>query len=448
MQKKRDCSLVEIKSKSAGLTVVTQYGRFLQGEKFARETFDLKQARLLRKAISQQAREERQRRRRLTRFVLDFARKHDVTVTPDLRVTGFRGSNDPASCKQGQAFLEKIVRDFQRNGMLTDEPIHRLKSGKKQSACASRNQVERLPEQSSAGSWPLVKESDQMAERPSAISTPVRLIATGSTLEIATDARELVGCGSSSDSDSETESDEPDFAGRASNQAPSPDVRHQARDNTEALFLEEIEALEARVRHWQTACEAAEKERHRAQALYRQAEAAFIARRREPTSELAGASARLARLLVNPHESITLSEALSLASVILADRIVVLSSAKDSAGKLDYVSKRGRRLLTLLLKLGTAYYDALVEKGDSVARKVFSPAEYSACESDAVKSGANRRSREFVYDGNAVCMEQHLRIGTSSDTSVTIRCYFAWIAQAGKIVIGHCGEHLPISSRI
>ena len=43
-------------------------------------------------------------------------------------------------------------------------------------------------------------------------------------------------------------------------------------------------------------------------------------------------------------------------------------------------------------------------------------------------------------------MEQHLKIGIAADTSRTLRCYFAWLADERKLVIGHCGEHLPVSS--
>ncbi len=44
-------------------------------------------------------------------------------------------------------------------------------------------------------------------------------------------------------------------------------------------------------------------------------------------------------------------------------------------------------------------------------------------------------------------MEQHLKIGVAADTSKTLRCYFAWLAEERRLVIGYCGEHLPVSGR-
>ena len=149
---------------------------------------------------------------------------------------------------------------------------------------------------------------------------------------------------------------------------------------------------------------------------------------------------------MNPNLSVTPVEALRTAAELFPNRIVVLPSAYESADKVDRNSKRGGRLLKLLLKLGTDYFDVLTEKGDAEARKVFSPSEYSACESDTVRTGGLGRLRDFVYDGAQIRMEQHLKIGIAANTSVTLRCYFAWIAQEKKFVIGYCGEHLPVAS--
>ena len=41
-------------------------------------------------------------------------------------------------------------------------------------------------------------------------------------------------------------------------------------------------------------------------------------------------------------------------------------------------------------------------------------------------------------------MWQHLKIGVKDSLSRTLRIHFFWDPGAGKVVIGHCGKHLPI----
>ena len=213
------------------------------------------------------------------------------------------------------------------------------------------------------------------------------------------------------------------------------------------LLWEEVESLEAQVRHWRSEYEDAQKELHEAHGARRRAEELLLAGKKEEGSSCTTETAlTLARLCVNPNMSVTPVEALRTVADLFPNRIVVLPSAYESADKVDRNFKRGGKLLKLLLKLGTDYFDVLTEKGDSAARKVFSPSEYSACESDKVRTGDLGRLRVFVYNGAQIRMEQHLKIGIAANTSVTLRCYFAWIAQEKKFVIGYCGEHLPVAS--
>lgn len=213
------------------------------------------------------------------------------------------------------------------------------------------------------------------------------------------------------------------------------------------LLWEEVESLEAQVRHWRSEYEDAQKELHEAHGARRRAEELLLAGKKEEGASCPTETAlTLARLCVNPNLSVTPVEALRTAAELFPNRIVVLPSAYESADKVDRNFKRGGRLLKLLLKLGTDYFDVLTEKGDAEARKVFSPSEYSACESDTVRTGGLGRLRDFVNDGAQIRMEQHLKIGIAANTSVTLRCYFAWIAQEKKFVIGYCGEHLPVAS--
>lgn len=213
------------------------------------------------------------------------------------------------------------------------------------------------------------------------------------------------------------------------------------------LLWEEVASLEAQVKHWRNECEASQKALHEAHSARRRTEELFVAARREEAVACPQETAlTLARLCLNPNLSVTPGEALRTAAELFPNRIAVLPAAYESADKLDRNFRRGGKLLKLLLKLGTEYFDALVGKGDSVARTVFSSSEYSAQESDTVTNGALGRMRDFTYNGETYRMEQHLKIGIASDTSLTLRCYFTWIAGERKFVIGYCGEHLPVAS--
>lgn len=213
---------------------------------------------------------------------------------------------------------------------------------------------------------------------------------------------------------------------------------------SDADLWEEIEALENSVKHWQSECEAARTALFEANGRARRAEEALLSK---SNGTQADDSARvLARLLLHPNARVTITEALRTASSLYPERLVVLPSAFESAEKLDPVSTRGGRLLKLLVKLSTDYYDVLTEKGDAEARRVFSPSEYSACESDTVRTGGLGRMRDFAYGDEKIRMEQHLKIGIAANMSVTLRVYFAWIAEERRFVIGYCGEHLPVAS--
>ena len=131
---------------------------------------------------------------------------------------------------------------------------------------------------------------------------------------------------------------------------------------------------------------------------------------------------------------------------IYGDRCTVLDSARASATKMTRFIY-GRDLLDLLIRLVTAYRDKLIDGGDSKARWVFGKSEYAAKESETVMTNkAMRRKRTFDYAGTPVEMVRHLKIGVDDDPTRTIRVHFRWDADCQKIVIGYCGEHLPVSS--
>ena len=128
------------------------------------------------------------------------------------------------------------------------------------------------------------------------------------------------------------------------------------------------------------------------------------------------------------------------------DRCAVLDSAWSSAKKMPRFV-HGRDLLDLLVRLVTTYRDGLKDGGDSKARLVFGKSEYAAKESETVMANkAMRRQRTFDYVGTQVEMFRHLKIGVDDDPTRTIRVHFHWDGDRQNIVIGYCGEHLPVSS--
>lgn len=128
------------------------------------------------------------------------------------------------------------------------------------------------------------------------------------------------------------------------------------------------------------------------------------------------------------------------------DRVVVLDSALDSAGEHAHFDA-GRRLLRQLKTLCTDYIDRMVDGGDNAARKCFTVEEYAATESERTQTNTDmRRRRTFTYDGEQVEMYRHLKVGKADDARKSIRVYFEWLPAEKKVVIGHCGSHLPIIS--
>ena len=147
------------------------------------------------------------------------------------------------------------------------------------------------------------------------------------------------------------------------------------------------------------------------------------------------------------HHSPSPLECVEVIEMLHGDCCTVLPSAKTSAAKMDRFI-HGRQLLELLRRLVTSYRTGLMNGGDSEARKVFGKNEYAAKESETLMGNKEMRDqRTFVYDGNPVEMFRHLKIGVDDDTTKTIRVYFHWDAERKMIVIGHCGQHLTISSR-
>jgi hypothetical protein len=142
----------------------------------------------------------------------------------------------------------------------------------------------------------------------------------------------------------------------------------------------------------------------------------------------------------------TPTECLELIGAVYADQCVVLQSARDSAREVPRF-EHGRRLLDMLRRLVTDYRTTLLERGDNEARKIFGNNEYAAKESETVMgNAAMRRLRTFDYEGRRIEMFRHLKIGIEANVTKTIRVHFYCDIEGQKIVIGYCGEHLPVAA--
>ena len=131
-----------------------------------------------------------------------------------------------------------------------------------------------------------------------------------------------------------------------------------------------------------------------------------------------------------------------------ADKCEILESAKLSAKKYTNFS-RGFILLDNLIKLVDEYRTCLLSgKGDAEAKSCFPTDVFASDESETVKNNSKLRGmRTFIYQDDQVEMFRHLKIGVSHDSKLIIRVYFHWDNERKKIILGHCGKHLPISSR-
>jgi hypothetical protein len=155
----------------------------------------------------------------------------------------------------------------------------------------------------------------------------------------------------------------------------------------------------------------------------------------------------LARVLDRTMRDAKPADCLRTLVIIHPERVRLLpsaiNSAEDSAAFQDI-----KGLWELLLKLATGYYSAMNSggAGDSVARRVFGKSEYSAKESESVESSPRLLGYRQFHDGEITrTMLRHLKIGVKDSKAETIRVHFDWDATSKKVVIGHCGPHLPLS---
>lgn len=173
---------------------------------------------------------------------------------------------------------------------------------------------------------------------------------------------------------------------------------------------------------------------------------AWEARLKESTRAASGADVGQLIRLIEVKDEPTPKTCLEIIMTAHANVCTILPSALASASKSTSFSY-GRDLLRLLRTLVTTYREQLMAAGDSKARLVFGKGEFAAKESSSVmRSPKYREYRVFAYDGRDVEMYRHLKIGVADDVAKTIRVHFHWDTARERIVIGHCGPHLPVPS--
>ncbi len=116
-----------------------------------------------------------------------------------------------------------------------------------------------------------------------------------------------------------------------------------------------------------------------------------------------------------------------------------LVSAEDAVG-----FEQPEVLREMLLQLVTDFRQCLLDgKGTQEGVRIFGRKAFTTRESDNLSS-KGRNARTFSYKGQHVFMEQHLKIGVKDSEAHCLRVHFHWDSPSRKIVIGHCGKHLPL----
>ncbi len=140
-------------------------------------------------------------------------------------------------------------------------------------------------------------------------------------------------------------------------------------------------------------------------------------------------------------------QVLTVINAIFPERVEILPEAWKSAEAHRLLPNLRGDQFKICWVLVTNYWTTLKNGGsDQVARQCFGKS-YAAKESESTMRDAElKRQRTRVCPaGTEYLMEQHLKIGISGIEGV-FRLHFSWDAKKGKIVIGHCGEHLGVSS--
>lgn len=125
--------------------------------------------------------------------------------------------------------------------------------------------------------------------------------------------------------------------------------------------------------------------------------------------------------------------------------LLILDSAISSAKSSKKFELR-KQLFEKLTKLALDFRDAKkLGLPDSVGIEIFGRGSFAARESEKIENSQRlKKFRTFRYAGKELYMPMHLKIGQKESIAKTLRIHFEWDQNIKKVVIGHCGEHLPL----
>lgn len=129
--------------------------------------------------------------------------------------------------------------------------------------------------------------------------------------------------------------------------------------------------------------------------------------------------------------------------------LLVLDTARNAAGSSEFARpEEVYQALMAIRDVGNLYFDS-VRTGTSMGgwaeqlgKRGFT--QYSQTESDTVKNDYRKygRYREFTLNGGKRRIYQHLDLG-GGDRKNCLQIYFEADRKLNRIIIAHCGEHLP-----
>ncbi|KAA6404576.1 hypothetical protein [Candidatus Tokpelaia sp.] len=217
----------------------------------------------------------------------------------------------------------------------------------------------------------------------------------------------------------------------------------QGQDNTE--MLEQLLAgadreLQEQKEISNLLLETADKEREEAENKVKQL-------RHKPVAKVAAAvkdktDITDAVLVLAGQKELTPRLCLELAAKQSGNIVISESALKSAEEAADY--RNSQNLLAALYKLGEEFLPAYLAGGDNKTEAIFSRDTYAAKESaQTMNKPECIKARTFPYKGEEVTMWQHLGWGVANNTRESLRLYFHVDQEDKKIVIGHCGAHLP-----
>jgi hypothetical protein len=145
----------------------------------------------------------------------------------------------------------------------------------------------------------------------------------------------------------------------------------------------------------------------------------------------------------------SVAAALAQAEREFGEDLLVLDTATNSASASEFARpEEVYQALMAIREVGNLYFDSVVNRtsmggwAEQLGRRGFT--QYSQTESDTVKNDYRKygRFREFTLNCSKRKIYQHLDLG-GGDRKNCLQIYFDADRKLNKIIIAHCGEHLP-----